>query len=93
MVFERGVLRAEIREFPPVAHVEPLGDLVNELRLTRARNTRHDTDALRLKRNKAVKVFKPYRCAFLHTVFKESVKVRFEVGDSEDPLQLDLGSF
>ena len=26
-------------------------------------------------------------------MFKESVKVRFEVRDREDPLQLDLGSF
>ena len=49
VIGERGVFGAELCESPPVPHIEPFGNFVDELRFTAARNTCYDAEAFGLE--------------------------------------------
>ena len=91
VIGERSVLGAEISETPTVTHIQAFGYFVDELRLTAAWNTCHDTEAFGLERTQAVEVVVPDCNTFLHTELKQCVERLFKILYRENPFNLRFG--
>lgn len=70
MVCERGVLRTEVGEAPAVAHVQPLGNLVDELRFAASWYARHHAKTFGLETTQTVEILVADGDSLLHPVLK-----------------------